>query len=126
MTHSNRTPHRSGRWLRPASGGALAIALDLVHATAALAARRDIRPNASIPGTDALARIAGGFMTVGLIAATLGLLISLAGVGLAGHAHNIHLRDRFKTGVFLSLLGTCGFGAANRILDWAYSIGTGI
>lgn len=97
----------------------------LATAPTASAARRDIRPNASIPGTDQLARLAGGFMTVGLLAASLGLLISLAGMGMAGHAHNIHLRDRFKTGAGLSLLGTAGFGAANRILDWAYSVGVG-
>lgn len=109
-----------------AVGSAVLVAL-LVAAPSASAAsaRREIRPNGSIPGTDQFAQLAGGFMTIGLLAASLGLLISLAGMGLAGHAHNIHLRDRFKTGAGLSLLGTAGFGAANRILDWAYSIGTG-
>lgn len=105
--------------------GSAALFMLLVAAPTAAAARTEIKPNASIPGTAQLTRLAGGFMTVGLLAASLGLLISLAGMGLAGHAHNIHLRDRFKTGAGLSLLGTAGFGAANRILDWAYSVGVG-
>ena len=85
----------------------------------------DIAPNRSIPGTGQFQEIAGGLMTVGLIAAAVGLVVSLGGMAIAGHTHNIHLRERFKTGAGLSLLGTVGFGAANRLLDWAWGIGSG-
>lgn len=92
---------------------------------ASAAGPADIKPNSSIPGTAQFAQAAGGFMTIGLIGATLGFLISMAGLAVAGHSHNVHLRDRFKTGAGLSLLGTVGFGAANRVLDWAWGIGAG-
>ena len=85
----------------------------------------DIRPNSSIPGTTQFATLAGGLMTVGLIAAAFGFLISLGGMALAGHSHNVHLRDRFKTGAMLSLIGTVGFGASNQLLAWAWGIGSG-
>jgi hypothetical protein len=94
-------------------------------AASAHAAAPNISPNSSIPGTAEFTKLAGGMMTIGLIAAALGLLISLGGLGLAGHSHNVHLRDRFKTGAGISLIGTVAFGAANRLLDWAWSIGAG-
>lgn len=102
-------------------------AASLVLAQNALAAggAPNITPNRSIPGTAEFAKLAGGMMTLGLIAAALGFLISLGGMGLAGHSHNVHLRDRFKTGAMLSMIGTVGFGAANRLLDWAWGIGGG-
>ena len=80
----------------------------------ARAAAPTISPNNSIPGTAEFEKLAGGMMTVGLIAAALGFLISISGMGLARHSHNVHLRDRFKTGAGISLLGTVAFGAANR------------
>lgn len=85
----------------------------------------DVTPNRSIPGTGQLQQLAGGLMTVGLIAAAIGLVISLGGLAIAGHTHNVHLRERFKHGAGLSLLGTIGFGAANRLMDWAWGIGVG-
>ena len=85
----------------------------------------EIRPNRSIPGTGEFEKLAGGLLTVGLIAAAIGLVVSLAGMAIAGHTHNVHLRERFKTGAGLSLLGTVGFGALNRLLDWAWGIGLG-
>ena len=102
-----------------------ALVSGLVLAPSALAAAPNIQPNSSIPGTGQFTKLAGGMMTVGLIAAALGFLVSVAGMGLAGHSHNVHLRDRFKTGAGLSLLGTVAFGAANRLLDWAWGIGAG-
>ncbi len=89
------------------------------------AAAPTISPNSSIPGTAEFAKLAGGMMTVGLIAAALGFLISVSGMGLASHSHNVHLRDRFKTGAGISLLGTVAFGAANVLLAWAWSVGAG-
>ena len=97
----------------------------LAFAARASAAPTSITPNKSIPGTAELAKLAGGMMTVGLIGAALGFMISLGGLGVAGHSHNVHLRDRFKTGAGMSLLGTVAFGAANRLLDWAWGIGLG-
>ncbi|MEZ5098682.1 MAG: hypothetical protein R3C15_02520 [Thermoleophilia bacterium] len=58
-------------------------------------------PNRSIPGTGQLQQLAGGLMTVGLIAAAIGRVISL-GAAVAGHTHNVHLRERFKHGAGLS------------------------
>ena len=97
----------------------------LASAAYAAAAPPTISPNKSIPGTAEFAKLAGGMMTVGLIAAALGFLLSVGGMGLAGHSHNVHLRDRFKTGAGLSLIGTVAFGAANRLLEWAWGIGGG-
>ena len=97
----------------------------LALASSARAAAPNISPNSSIPGTSQFTKLAGGMMTVGLIAAALGFMLSVGGMALAGHSHNVHLRDRFKTGAGFSLLGTVAFGAANRLLDWAWSIGTG-
>jgi hypothetical protein len=111
--------------MRRTTVGLSVLAFLAAAANARAAGPSDIKPNGSIPGTDQFARLAGGFMTIGLIAAGLGFLISVAGVGIAGHSHNVHLRDRFKSGAFLSLLGTVAFGAANRLLEWAWSIGTG-
>ena len=98
----------------------------LALARPALAAPATIQPNASIPGTLALAHLAGGVMTIGLLGAALGFLLSIGGMGLAGHSHNVHLRDRFKSGAGLSLLAAIAFGAANRLLAWAWGIGIGI
>ncbi len=108
------------RHLREVGAAVLAVQLTLVQVAAAAPT---ITPNRSIPGTGQFAKLAGGLMTVGLIAAALGFLISLGGMALAGHSHNVHLRDRFRTGAGLSLIGTVGFGAANRLLTWAFDIG---
>ena len=64
-------------------------------------------------------------MTVSLGGAGVDLAISLSGLALAGHTRNIHLRERVKTGVILSLLATVGFGVANRLFAWAFGIGGG-
>ena len=113
------------RRLVEVSAAMLAARTVLVPTAYAAGGAPTITPNRSIPGTAEFAKLAGGMMTVGLIAAALGFLISLAGMGLAGHSHNVHLRDRFKTGAMLSLIGTVGFGAANRLLEWAWGIGGG-
>ena len=91
----------------------------------ARAAVPTISQNNSIPGTAELEKLAGGLMTLGLIGGALGFFISLGGLGIAGHSHNVHLRDRFKTGAGISLIGTVAFGAANRLLAWAWNIGAG-
>lgn len=113
---------RRGRWVT----GVLAVVLGaLTWVSVGFGQVPDIEPNESIPGTGEFGRLAGGLLTVGLIAAGVGLVVSLAGMAVAGHTHNVHLRDRFKTGAGLSLLATVGFGAANTLLDWAWGIGGG-
>jgi hypothetical protein len=103
----------------------LTWASSLAASATARADAPTIAPNNSIPGTAEFAKLAGGMMTVGLIAAALGFLVALGGMGLAGHSQNVHLRERFKTGAGVSLLGTVAFGAANRLLAWAWNIGAG-
>jgi hypothetical protein len=87
---------------------------------------RDITPNNDIPGVDELRHLAGGLMMLGLVGAGIGLMISLAGLGVASHTHNLHLRERFKNGAGISLLATAGFGAANALLSWVWGVGSAI
>ncbi len=95
----------------------LAVQLALAQNALAAGGAPDIDPQPLDPRhSGQFAKLAGGLMTVGLIAAALGFLISLGGMALAGHSHNVHL-DRFHTGASLTLIGTVGFGAANRLLD---------
>ena len=98
----------------------------LVFAEPAAADEPKITPNRSIPGIPALTELAGGLATAVAVGAAIGFFLALGLMALAGSSHNMHLRERARSGAGWALMVAVLAAGANRLLDWAWGIGTGI
>ena len=112
-----------GRAFRVATG---ALAVSLAEPGGASAGVPKIEPNRSVPGVTELTQLAGGLSTMVAICAAIGFLLGLALMAVAGSAQNVHLRERAKSGAGWALVVAVLAAGANRLLDWAWGIGTGI
>ena len=85
-----------------------------------------IEPNRSVPGVTKLTELAGGLSTLVVVGAAIGFLLGLGLMAVAGSAQNVHLRERAKSGTGWALTVAVLAAGANRLLDWAWGIGTGL
>jgi hypothetical protein len=103
-----------------------ALAATFAAVDAAVADVPKIEPNRSVPGVTKLTELAGGLSTLVVVGAAVGFLLGLGLMALAGSAQNVHLRERAKSGTGWALMVAVLAAGANRLLDWAWGIGTGL
>ncbi|RPF21450.1 DUF6112 family protein [Myceligenerans xiligouense] len=84
----------------------------------------DIDPNTEgLPGITALQSIVGALMTVGLICAVLGVIVSAIVWALGANSSNPQLAGRGKTGVLVALGAAIICGAAVAAVNFFWAIG---
>jgi hypothetical protein len=103
-----------------------ALPASLLGANPASADVPKIEPNRSVPGVAKLTELAGGLSTLVMVGAAIGFLLGLGLMAVAGSAQNVHLRERAKSGTGWALTVAVLAAGANRLLDWAWGIGTGL
>ena len=103
-----------------------ALPASLLSADPVLAAVPQIEPNRSVPGVAKLTELAGGLSTLVVVCAAIGFLLGLGLMAVAGSAQNVHLRERAKSGAGWAFAVAVLAAGANRLLDWAWGIGTGL
>ena len=111
------------RTIRMATG---TLAASLAAGDQASADVPTIQPNRSVPGVAKLTELAGGLSTLVVVGASIGFLLGLGLMAVAGSAQNVHLRERAKSGTGWALMVAVLAAGANRLLDWAWGIGTGL
>lgn len=84
----------------------------------------DIDPNTDgLPGISALQNIVGALMTVGLICAVLGVIVSAIVWALGANSSNPQLAGRGKTGVLVALGAAIICGAAVTAVNFFWNVG---
>ncbi|GAB4085044.1 hypothetical protein GCM10028784_16740 [Myceligenerans cantabricum] len=84
----------------------------------------DIDPNTDgLPGIAALQNIVGALMTIGLICAVLGVIISAIVWALGSNSSNPQLAGRGKTGVLVALGAAIICGAAVTAVNFFWTVG---
>ncbi|MFD8559692.1 DUF6112 family protein [Streptosporangium canum] len=85
----------------------------------------DIKPNNVLPGAGAFSEVVGGLMSYGLLAAIAGAVISAMVLGAGRWFGNPYASSAGRAGVFASLAAALIIGAAGKLVEWAFNIGTG-
>jgi hypothetical protein len=84
----------------------------------------NISPNSNgLPGIQQLKSLVGASMTVGLILAVLGLIISAIVWALGANSSNPHLAGRGKLGVLVALGAAIVCGASVTLVNFFYNVG---
>ncbi|WP_125777997.1 DUF6112 family protein [Antribacter gilvus] len=87
----------------------------------------NIDPNTNgLPGIGALQTIVGALMTVGLICAVLGVIISAIVWALGANSSNPQLAGRGKTGVLVALGAAIICGASVTAVNFFWSVGQSV
>jgi hypothetical protein len=97
--------------------------------TAAYGLQQDINisPNSNgLPGIGQLSTIVGASMTVGLILAVLGLIISAVVWALGANSSNPHLAGRGKLGVLVGLGAAIITGASVALVNFFWTVGQSV
>lgn len=86
-----------------------------------------IDPNTSgLPGIDQLKSIVGALMTVGLICAVLGVIVSAIVWALGANSSNPQLAGRGKTGVLVALGAAIICGASVTAVNFFWDVGQAV
>lgn len=92
-----------------------------------LAASVNITPNTTgLPGISTLESIVGALLTVALIAALAGVVLSALIWSIAHHSHNPSVAARAKTGVIVSIVAAILIGSANELVNFFVNAGSAI
>ena len=87
----------------------------------------NIGPNSNgLPGISQLKNIVGASMTVGLILAVLGLVISAVVWALGANSSNPHLAGRGKLGVLVGLGAAIVTGASVALVNFFWNVGQSV
>ena len=87
----------------------------------------DINPNSNgLPGIGQLRNIVGAAMTVGLILAVLGLVISAVVWVLGANSSNPHLAGRGKLGVLVGVGAAVITGASVALVNFFWNVGQAV
>lgn len=79
----------------------------------------NISPNTTgLPGISELQNIVGALLTLGLIAAVAGLVLSAMVWAVASHSGNVHLVGRAKSGVLVSAAAAMLTGGAVALISF--------
>ena len=90
----------------------------------ALLATVNISPNTSgLPGISELENIVGGLLTVGLVAAIAGLIVSAIVWALGHHSGNPNHSSKGKTGVLASFVAALLIGGADVLINFFVAAG---
>lgn len=91
---------------------------------AAFLASINITPNTSgLPGISELETIVGALLTVGLVAAVAGLIISAIMWAVGHHSGNPQHSSRGKTGVLASFVAALLIGGADVLINFFVAAG---
>ena len=95
--------------------------------TTGLAGGISIDPNVDgLPGIDQLKDIVGALMTVGLICAVLGVIISAIVWALGANSSNPQMAGRGKTGVLVALAAAIICGASVSAVNFFWDVGQAV
>ena len=84
----------------------------------------NISPNTSgLPGISELENIVGGLLTVGLVAAIAGLIVSAIVWALGHHSGNPNHSSKGKTGVLASFVAALLIGGADVLINFFVAAG---
>ena len=84
----------------------------------------NIGPNSNgLPGISQLKSIVGASMTIGLILAVLGLIVSAVVWALGANSSNPHLAGRGKFGVLVGLGAAIVTGASVALVNFFWNVG---
>ena len=87
----------------------------------------NIGPNSNgLPGISQLKSIVGASMTVGLILAVLGLIVSAVVWALGANSSNPHLAGRGKVGVLVGLGAAIVTGASVALVNFFWNVGQSV
>jgi Family of unknown function (DUF6112) len=87
----------------------------------------NIDPNANgLPGIGQLRSIVGASMTIGLILAVLGLIVSAVVWALGANSSNPHLAGRGKVGVLIGLGAAIITGASVTLVNFFWNVGQSV
>lgn len=90
-------------------------------------AQIDIDPNTDgLPGITQLRTIVGAVMTVGLILAVLGLIVSAIVWAMGANSANPHLAGRGKSGVLIALGAAILCGGAVTLVNFFWDVGQAV
>src|SRR3954453_14379015 len=86
-----------------------------------------IGPNSNgLPGINHLKSIVGASMTIGLILAVLGLIVSAVVSALGANSSNPHLAGRGKFGVLVGLGAAIVTGASVALVNFFWNVGQSV
>ena len=86
-----------------------------------------IDPNTNgLPGIDQLKNIVGALMTVGLICAVLGVIVSAIVWALGANSSNPQMSGRGKTGVLVALGAAIICGASVTAVNFFWDVGQAV
>ncbi len=84
----------------------------------------NISPNTSgLPGISELETIVGGLLTIGLVAAIAGLIVSAIVWALGHHSGNPNHSSKGKTGVLASFIAALLIGGADVLINFFVAAG---
>jgi hypothetical protein len=87
----------------------------------------NIGPNSNgLPGISQLKSIVGASMTIGLILAVLGLIVSAVVWALGANSSNPHLAGRGKFGVLVGLGAAIVTGASVALVNFFWNVGQSV
>ncbi len=87
----------------------------------------NIGPNSNgLPGISQLKSIVGASMTIGLILAVLGLIVSAVVWALGANSSNPHLAGRGKFGVLVGLGAAIVTGASVALVNFFWNVGQAV
>lgn len=87
----------------------------------------NISPNSNgLPGIGQLRTIVGATMTVGLILAVLGLIVSAVVWSLGANSSNPHMAGRGKVGVLIGLGAAIVTGASVALVNFFWNVGQSV
>jgi hypothetical protein len=86
-----------------------------------------VSPNTNgLPGLDEVRKLVGALLTVGLIAAVAGIVLSAIVWALSSHNGNSHYASRGKTGVLIAAAAAMLVGGADAIVTFFQAAGASI
>lgn len=87
----------------------------------------NIDPNSDgLPGINQLSVVVGASMTIGLILAVLGLIVSAVVWALGANSSNPHLAGRGKLGVLVGVGAAIITGAAVTLVNFFWNLGQSV
>lgn len=88
-----------------------------------LAATVNVTPNTSLPGTHALTSLVGGLLTIAMVVAVLGVILSAISMAVGHHSGNSRLGERGRTGLLVSFIAAIVLGGADALVNFALGVG---